>query len=194
MMATPSYTTRTLTIPAGGSIETYRAASFVTCLKAQAPFKIGLDGQALTDFEAGLTYSPEGGLQLVELRNPGATDNTVTLAFGKGAIQDSRLTLGGSIAANIEAPDTFTTPPPVNAADGAATLLAAANGNRAELILVNEGAGKIYIAGSAAAVVGQGLPLEVGQSMVLTTTAAVYARNDTGAAVPVAVAETERGS
>ncbi|PJE25764.1 hypothetical protein SAMN06297129_2449 [Pseudooceanicola antarcticus] len=193
-MADVSYTTRELVIPAGGSIETFRDASFVTCLEAQAPFKIAFEGGQSSDFEAGLTLTPSGGLRTMELRNTGATDNRVKLAFGKGEIQDSRLTLGGSIAANIEPGDMFNTPLPVSAGDAAVTLLAAANSNRAELILANDGAGKVYIGGTAAAVAGQGLPLAVGQALSLDTSAAVYARNDSGSAVSICVAEIERGA
>ena len=188
----PSYTTRKITIPAGGSVQIYRDAFFVACLEAQAPFRISFDGGPQTEFEAGLTYNPENGVRLVEVINTGASDNAVTMAFGRGSIQDSRLTLGASIATKVEAPNTFATGAPVSALDAATTELAVANSNRVEILIANDGAGKVYIGGDAAATAGQGLPLGPGASMVLTTAAAVYARNDSGGAVALAVAEMER--
>lgn len=188
----PSYATRNVTIPAGGSIQIFRDAFFVTCLDAQAPFKISFDGGPQTEFQAGLTYTPENGVRLVELVNDGASENAVSLAFGRGAIQDSRLTIGAAITTKPQSANAFATGAPISALNAAATLLAAANSNRAEILISNDGAGKLYIGGDVAALAGEGLPLDAGGSMVLTTSAAVYARNDSGAAVPVAVAELER--
>lgn len=192
-MASPSYASRTYEIPAGGSLEIYRDATFIACLDAQASFKISFDGGPKTEFEAGLTYRPSSGLKLVELVNEGGSANSVTLAFGKGDISDSRLTLGNAITTKEEAPATFTTGAPIACPDGAATALAGVNSNRAEIVLANDGGGKIYVAGSAGAAAGEGLPVEAGATLFLTTTAALWARNDSGAAVLVAVSELERG-
>ena len=74
---------------------------------------------------------------------------------------------------------------------GRSAGLAVADGNRRELVIVcdENAAAKVYICGSAGAGAGEGLPLAPGQSLTLETAAAVYCRNDTGAAVAVAVAE-----
>lgn len=189
----PAYAVRSLVIPAHGQVETARRSEFLSCLSAAAPFKMRLDSQPEVDFQAGLTIRPVEGFDRVTLRNETASDVSVILAFGKGAIQDSRLTLGGEIATSENMPDTLTTGAAVSALDAAATLLAAANANRREIILVNDGAGKLYIGGASGAAAGEGLPLPGGATLVLSTSAAVYARNDTGAAISVAVAEIERG-
>lgn len=191
-MASPSYKTFAYTVPAGGSVQIARHADFVTCLDASAPFKITFDQQPATEFEAGLTYNPETAVQLVELINEGASPNTIRMGFGKGGIQDSRLTIGNEVVTASRSPETFTTGGQISAANGATTALAAANSNRAEIVIANDGAGKIYVAGDAGAGAGEGVPIDAGGVLVLTTSAAVYARNDSGAAVPVSVAELER--
>ena len=192
MAAQPSYKTYTYTVPAGGSVQIERTANFVSCLDAQAPFHVTFDMQPETEFEAGLTFFPVETVSRVEIINKGGTENRVTLAFGKGRIEDARLTIGNQVKTAAQSPNTLTTGAPVNCGDGATTMLAADNGNRAEIMVANDGAGKVYIGGDGTAAAGQGMPLEAGGVMVLTTTAAVYARNDSGAAVAVAVAEMER--
>lgn len=191
-MQSPSYKTFQYTVPAGGSIQIARHADFVTCLDASAPFRITFDGQPATQFESGLTYNPEGHVQLVEIINDSASPNTIKMGFGKGGIQDSRLTIGNAIVTEEKSPETFSTGAQVSAADGAATALAGANTNRAEIVIANDGAGKIYVAGDAGAGAAEGVPIDAGGVLVLTTTAALWARNDSGAAVPVSVAEVER--
>lgn len=192
MKRAPSYATREFEIPAGGSVSTFRQADFLTCLEATAPFRLSFDNAPRTDFQAGLTYRTAEGFQRVEIINEGATVLRVTLGFGKGDISDSRLTLGGTLSNAEDMPDTATSGAPVWAANSAITLLAAANTFRRELIMVNSGPGTIYIGGDAAAAAGEGLPLAVEQSLILNTTAAIYARNDSGAFCAVNVMELER--
>ena len=189
----PSYAVRAFQVPPGESIQVYRQSNFLTCLEGNIAFKVAFDGNSASDFETGLTYREARGFTQVEIINPDATTTlTVKLAFGKGDVNDARLVISGAINAKIAAPETFATGAPISATDAATTLLAAENGNRAEIIISNDGSGKVYIAGNAGAVAGEGLPVDAGGTLVLTTTAAVYARNDSGAAVPVAVAELER--
>ena len=185
----PTYAVRHFTIPAGASVETYRAADFLTCLGATAGFKLSFDNAPRVDFEAGLTLRTAGGFTRLEMINEGASDISITLGFGRGDIQDSRLTLGGTIGADNIAPENFAAGAPVSALNAAAKLIAAANANRREIVLVNAGAATVYIGGDAGAVAGAGLPLAGGQSLALTTSAAIYARNDTGAAVAVHAGE-----
>ena len=191
-MTSPSYKTFEYAVPAGASIQIARHADFVTCLDASAPFRITFDGQPATEFESGLTYNPKGHVQLVEIINDSASTNTIKMGFGKGGIQDSRLTIGNAIVTEEKSPETFTTGAQITAADGAATALVAANANRAEVVIANDGAGKVYIAGDSGAGAAEGIPVDAGGVLVLTTSAALWARNDSGAAVAVSVAEVER--
>lgn len=192
MALKPTYAVRSFTIPANGSVEAIRDADFITCLEASAAFKMSLDNAPRVDFEAGLTLTTVSGFKRIEMINPTGDALTVKVGFGKGDVKDARLTLSGAVNTRVDAPGGFVTGPMISAADAATTALKAANGNREEILISNDGAGKVYICGDPAAAAGEGLPLAPGGAMVLTTAAAIYARNDSGAAVNLAVAELER--
>ena len=187
----PTYATRDFTIPANGSVEAARVSSVLTILQADAPFRVSFDNGPLSDMEQGLTMREP--FSRVELVNETGTDINVKLGFGKGDIRDSRLSFAGQIGTKESMPDVLATPLPVACADAATTPLAAANTKRREIVLTNPSTagGSIYIGGDAAAVAGQGIPVEPGQTFGLETQAAVYVRNDTGASVSVHLAELE---
>jgi len=186
----PSLNTFTYSIAAGGRLEIHRTADFISCLGASSPFKLSIDGQPNTDFQSGLTYTPQSGLKHVIATNEGDAPISVTLAFGKGDIKDNRSAIAGTIDTRPQAPDALTTLAPVSCPNAAATLVLAANSLRRDAILTNTGAGTVFIQGAAGAA-GAGLPLGPLATAVLTTGAAIRVRNDTGAAISVAVAELE---
>jgi hypothetical protein len=187
-----NYATRKVEVSPGGSEEIYREASFITCLGATAPFKLKLDHGPAFEFEAGISIALAETFERITIVNETAADNVIRLGLGKGQITDARLVLSGEVATRESTPDVLATGPQVVAGNAAATLVAASNTSRVEALITNEGAGKVYVAGSAAAGAGEGLPLEASQTMVLNTTAALYVRNDTGANVNIAVAQVER--
>lgn len=189
-MRSVTYAVSSFTIPPGQIVAIVRDSGFVTCLNASDTFKIRFDDGTENDFEAGLTYRPDAGFNRLAMRNPGATPITVRLGFGKGAITDARLTLSGQIASRETAPDVFTAGPSISAVNAATTaLVAGPDPLRREVILTTPaGAGTVYLSGNTAAVAGEGFPLLGGQSITLQTGGAIYARNDTGAAVAVSVA------
>ena len=192
MQNPPNYVTREYVIPANGTVEGYREASFMTCLEATAAFSLKIDNAAKFDFEAGLGIVFDGTFTRYELINETGTDITVKLAIGRGNVRDARLVISGTLSTQSTVPDTLTTGAAVSALNAATTSVIAANTSRVEALVVNAGAATIYIGGNAAAAAAEGLPLAAGQSLTLNTTAAIYARNDTGAAVAVSVAEVER--
>jgi hypothetical protein len=170
-------------------VQTYRDADFITCLEATGPFKIAFDHGPTVEFEQGLTYRTRDGFKFVDITNESAGDITVTIGMGRGDVRDARLSIAGTVATDANAPEIFTAGAPVSALNAAATLIAAADLNRREILLVNAGAGTVYIGSNAAAGAGAGLPLVGGQSLALTTSAAIYARNDSGAAVDIHAGE-----
>jgi len=188
-----NYATRQFTIPAGGSAEMVRNANFITVLEANAPFKVSFDNGPSSDLETGLTLRTVSEFHRVELINPSAAELTVKVGLGRGDIRDARLVLSGAISSKSVSPDVLNTPLPVNCPDVAVSLLAAANAVRGEIVITNPATagGKIYVGGDAAAVAGQGVPVDPGQTFGIATAAAIYVRNDTGAVVAVHVAETE---
>lgn len=181
----PSYTTRTFTIPAGETVKTFRDADFVTCLVGDAKFKIAFDNGPAVDFEQGLTYRTRDGFRDLDITNPTGAAIVVTIGMGRGDVQDSRLSLTGTIGADVVAPAVFDAGAPVSAPTAAATLLLASDGNRREALIVNAGAATVYIGGSAAAAAGEGLPLVGGQALTLATSAALYVRNDSGGPIDI---------
>lgn len=184
-----NYTVHTYTIPAGEYVQLVRQADFVTCLDATGPFKIQFEDGSNSDFEAGLSYSPADGFYKLTFFNPGADPVVIRVALGTGAISDARVTLGSSAEFRTARPDALSTGAPKTVSNGSIAQLAPADALRAELLVVSPvGAGTVYIGGDPQAGAGHGLPLQSGQSMTLNTGAAIYARNDTGAAVALSVA------
>jgi len=203
-MTYPNITTQSYIVPANGSAALFREAEFLTCLEATAPFRVKIDNGPEFDMESGLSMTFPAAFTRVELIDTSGANNTIKVAVGKGNVRDGRFNLSGSVNVSTPAPidvsaapiredvpDVLTTGGTVSALDAATTSLVAANALRRELILVNEGAGTVYIGGAAGATAGQGIPLLAGQSLFLDTTAAAYARNDSGAAVNVSVTESE---
>jgi hypothetical protein len=168
-----------------------RTASFLTVLEASAPFQVSFDNGPRSDIEQGITLRTYADFNRLEFINQTGDEITIKVGFGRGDVQDARLVISGAVNSKNISPGVFDTGAPVACANAATTALAAADGNRRELILAcdEDAAAKVYIGGSAGAGAGEGLPLAPGQSLTLETAAAVYCRNDTGAAVAVAVAE-----
>ena len=100
-----SYAIRSYTLGAGEVVRIDRHSGFLACLASTDVFKVAFDDGEENDFEAGITYSPIEGFRSVQIRNDGASTNTVKLGFGKGNIKDARLNLAGSIANREEVPD-----------------------------------------------------------------------------------------
>jgi len=191
-MSRVQYAARTYTIGAGETIEVARDSAFLTCLSSTGDFKLRFDDGTETLFEAGLTYTPLNGFQRISARNIDPVPIVVTFGFGKGEIKDSRVTIGANttLSTRQRSPDTFTTGGSFNASNGATTALVPADLLRREVVIVapDTAAGPVYIGGDLGAAAGEGLPVQPGQSLTLETGAGIYARNDTGAAVALAVA------
>lgn len=196
MNTAPQYATRYFLIPAGATVELVRTATFVTVLAASGPFKASFDSSPAFDLEQGLTIRTPDGFHRIEMTNKGASTISVKLGVGKGDVNDARLTLSGQVTTAESMPDTLTTGAPISAINGAVTPLASANPLRRELMAVVDAgaAGPVFIGGAAGATAGQGIPVQPGQALTLSTTAAVHVRNDTGAAVNVYIAQIERSS
>ena len=183
------YVARTYTIEAGDIVEIARDSAFLTCLTSTGNFKLRFNDGSETRFEAGLTYRPASGFLKVSARNHTAQAITVTFGFGKGEITDSRVNITNAIDTNMVAPNTLATGDPVNVTTSGSALLAAANNLRREVMVINTDATAVIYVNGSFATAGQGIPVLAGQSLTLSTSAAIYARNDSGGAVSVAVAE-----
>jgi len=192
-MTAASYRKLTYEVAAGATQQITRNGDFFHVLRADQEFQVGWDNGPLSPFLAGLEYEVRNGgaFRSTQIRNDGPTMLTIEVGIGAGGIRDARLLISTRIDTKAATPDVLTTGAPVVAATAANTALAAANVQRKEVILANQGAGTVYVNGSAGAGAGQGVPLAAGAIMVLENAGPIYARNDTGAAVNVSVTQSE---
>lgn len=177
------------TLGVGETVQVSRKGDFVSALAATGVFQVSFDDEAPSDFASGLSYRSTQTFEKLRITNTSGAVNTVELFIGMGDVRDARLSLTGDLRVFELGHEVFGTGAPVACLTANTTLLSAANANRRELLLMNESAGKVYIGGASGALAGEGLPLDVGASMTLQTQAAVYARNDSGVTVDIAVAE-----
>jgi hypothetical protein len=193
MLDRVSYAALSYRIAAGATVGVEKQSGFLSCLNATAAFKIKFDNSSFSDFEAGLTYTPKNGFSRVDIYNPTDQEIVVRLGFGKGSINDARVTISAGQDLNTQErrPDVFSTGPAIVCVKGLCTLVAAENANRKELVIVSplEADALIYIGGNSATAQGEGLPCAPGQALTLHTTAAVYVRNNTGTNLSVSVAQ-----
>lgn len=189
-MTKSTYKTGIYTIPPGGEISVQRAANYLICLEGSAPFKIRFNDGTVSDFEAGITLRQPDGFTKLEVVNPTQNPLAVTLGFGIGDVRDSRMTITGTLDTKVQTPPNFTAQAVQSVPAGEVSEIAAVTPTRAEIGLTNEGADKVWVRGDAVAAIA-GQPIEAGQSVVLTTTAALYVFNPTGAPVDVASWQTE---
>jgi hypothetical protein len=199
-MSAAAYRKSTNVIASGATLRITRRGDFFHVISADEAFTVGFDGAGLSPFFAGLEYEVRNGefFASVEIENVSADPLTITFGIGAGGVRDGRLTVSGLLSvadtdglsfSDLLPPDTLTTGDPVSATDAANTQLAAANAARREIMMVNVHASSTIYIGGTGATAGQGIPVLAGQSLTLTTSAAIFARNDSGGAVLVAVAE-----
>jgi hypothetical protein len=195
---------QTLTLQPGQSRTFPGQTDGFNCHDATGPFQFQPAGGGWSDWVEGLEYAPPYQFDGFSVRNTGASAVTLTISFGDGRIRDNRLKLidgivpteiQGTIGNRPTIPDKIGSGAPVVALNSAVTLLSAENLLRMEIVIVNmDENATIFVGGDPAALVGQGLPVGPGQSNDWDTSAALYARNDSGASVIVAVATVEYSS
>jgi hypothetical protein len=178
-------------IAVGATLSVNQQGNGFHVIDANQTFEVGFDRGPQSSFFKGLEYEAPDNETFSSVQITNTSQGVLNVQFGisSGGVRDGRLTLTGAINAEILAPDTLVTGDPVSAANSATTQLAAANTGRREIMMVNVHASSTIYIGGAGATAGQGIPVLAGQSLTLTTSAAIFARNDSGGAVSVAVAE-----
>lgn len=187
MTTNTNYATRTYTIQPGGFLHVPRKGDFLTCLEASAPFSVQFDDKSPSDFEAGLTFKTP--YLKVTFKPQGSEELVIKVGFGVGDILDSRQTLSGEIITTPKVPDLMQEQAPVTVADGANVEILPANPRRKEALIVNQGAGIVYVSTNPANVAGRGVPVAEGQAFTLEQTGTIFVRNDSGAAVDVSATD-----
>lgn len=193
MTGQTSIENQTVTLAAGAVRKFHGTYDSVNVHSATGPIKVKFGNGTWTDWTGAREYIPPESFEDFAIQNPGAGPLTVEVTAGSGRVRDYSVRVENTQLTTREtAPDVLTTGADKSALANATTEMAAANALRREILLVNKDAATtVYVGGDAAAAAGQGIPVLPGQSLTLQTGAAVYARNDTGAPVAVAVAEME---
>ncbi len=158
---------------------TIRILSLTSGASLQMQFGQSGDRTSLIGAGMGFEYVDGEGqplaLRNVVLYNAGGSPLTVTVGMAIGKVSDNRLTVTGTLATLEVKAATLDSLADVAMNNGSATLLAAADSTRRELIvtnlLANAVSGRVGDSGVGAA---NGVELQAGDSITLTTTAAVY--------------------
>lgn len=138
--------------------------------------RFGDSGQDTTVVGSGIGVEHIGAIRKAEIINTHATDSmTVTVAASMGNISDSRLSLSGTITVNQVLPSTIATVADVAMGTGAATLIAALDSTRKAIHISNILAnGQICRIGDSNVAAARGAELGIGETRIITNTAAVY--------------------
>ncbi len=170
-------------------------SDFVSCLGADADFKISFDNGPESIFKRGLKYTPGQTVRRVTLRNHGTAQNEIILGMGIGDITDARLTVPQDFLNALATPNTgFTKILSVPAATNN-TPLAANNPDRRELIISNESAVKIFVKFQLDTPINTfaGVPVPAGAQVAFEHSGPVWGANLDNANAANLIYVTERG-
>lgn len=193
-MKNANYSVFKYTVQPLETIEINHSANSLTCLAATDRFKIGFDGNPLTTFESGLSYTADANFSKVRIHNNTGAAITVELGFASGGIRDARLVLTNTISATVsgqvglQGGDTINQSAVNAVTPTAQTAVMAANANRNEIMITNLGAETVFV-GGAGVLADTGLPITAGSTAVLTTVAALFVAPLPAANVKLAVME-----
>jgi hypothetical protein len=179
--------TYNFTIPAGGSARAELVAEAVRCMSATGTFTLRVNGSTrLEKFGAGLSYQVPALGELIRnlvLENTSGIEIMVSIYAGSGQVNDNRLNLTAGTAISLSpgsqvdpiSPktwDQFLKSPPA----GACVLATAANPQRRELIVSNDGIYDQYIRPNVSATPG-GVLLPAGAVMSFRSSGAFFIFN-----------------
>jgi len=190
MVGSEAYSGYKFTIGAGDSIVVHAVGRYVTCLEANIDFEIGIGSDASQFMAQGLTVEMAPGeiFDKITLDNAGgASALVVRVGIGTGNLRDQRLTLTGSIDVSTGA--VLDTVADVSCANLAVTQVLPLNVVRRRAFVQNLDATATVRVGDGNVAAARGLRLGPGDSITIETTEAISLRNDSGAAVLVAVME-----
>jgi hypothetical protein len=138
--------------------------------------RFGDSGSETSIVGAGIGVEHLQAINKLELINSHATDSmTITIAVSMGSISDSRLSLTGTITVNQVIASTIATVADIAMGTGAATLIAALDSTRKAIHISNILAnGQICRVGDSNVGAARGAELGIGETRIITNTAAVY--------------------
>ena len=184
--------TRVIKIPANGTTGALGwGGNYIRIEEASTSFYLRMGNRAYVEIDKGIEIvAPENWDQL-EFENKSAAEITIKAVIGTTEkFMMSSFRVVGDVNATIAAPGTLDSKPDVSCLSVVATLLSAANADRKEVIVANLSSNtQTMRIGDNGAGAANGYPLAPGASVVLATSAAVYAYNPGGAAESLAVVE-----
>lgn len=180
-----------VTLEAGKVLIFYGTIDSVNCHRATGPIKIQFGDGNWTDWTGAREYIPPAPFQNFQVHNPGGSAVEVELSYGQGRVRDYGLRVENErLSTRNETPSIFDAQTPLTVAAGTVAQIAAAAPTRAEIGLVNMGAETVWARGDAVASIA-GHPIEPGQTLILTTTAALFVYNPGAGGADIARWSTE---
>lgn len=151
----------------------------------------GGSGAETTVVGAGIGFRLGAAIKVLTLRNASASPITVTVGLAIGEIFDDRVNLvGGTIPVIISSPTVIASKADVSVNTASATIIAALNTSRTEVIIQNPiGNTNDFRIGDSGVNATEGIILSPGSTLNLTVTAAIYAYHTKGSAQSIVVNE-----
>lgn len=179
-------------VPAGGSFQFTCDFGYLTNVDctSTAGLKISIDGGSPIIFRnlQKVPIDREKGSVNVQLINDTGTNILGYVVGHDGGFNYFSATFSGNV--NVSVPTTLTTYSDVNVPSAAATQIIAANSSRSEVMIKNSSSNSsIFRVGDSSVSLYQGIELDPGQSMTLSTRSSVYAYQQSGSIVQIQVME-----
>jgi len=184
-MSESNYRVYEVSIPAGAAITAHMSGNFLRVITAAAAFEVAFDGNGSHNrIEQGLQVHVAGGFQEISLYNPTGAALDVTLGVSTGGIDDSRLSLPGTLTVTPTRATGFADGADVALVAGVATLILAASASRHQAVVTNITGADIRIGGATVAA-ARGTPVANNGTMVIDGGGAVYGFSAGGGNVAV---------
>jgi len=190
-------------LPAGetSSLNVFGADKIYCDSSDVANFEIKVDSNPYINFFEGRKYTNSTGImRSITVKNNNAVPMTINLVIGAEDINDNITRLSGSInvtdiinAVNLSKPAIFKALAKVTIVNGggAIKIMNSASTTREVIIQNNDTANGVWLSGSlVSAVSGKGTFIASGVTVILTTTANIYADNNSGANVDLNISYT----
>jgi len=180
----------TITLNAGDPYRFSASGSFVYLNSATYAISVAFDGGAYIPLASGAKI---GEVYEAYFTLLSTTTQEVTIVYGDGEYDPGTAAVIGSVTVVQEISDVLTDVTEVSVPATTTSQIMAANADRKEAIIqVASTEGSLVRIGTSGVGAANGLLCEQGVSMVLATSAAIYAYNPSGSAVVVNACELEK--
>jgi len=155
--------------------------------------KIALNNNPFQEFPTGIYHRLPDGQVITDVKFKNTSGGAVTLgyALGSGIIQNSNMTLAGTLSVD-PVPAVFETPAAAAVTDSAAVVVAADTDSQA-LLFQNNGGNAIWLGDSnVTPASSRGIKLDPGATLPMETKGAVYARCASGLTSTLSIAKTSK--